>query len=128
MPHTPVDIGISRHIFRYSDALVIEPGLRWLVTSGTPGMTKDGELPPDIETQTRLAWGNVLEALEKAKMTRADIVKVVSTLVNKDHIQTYGKIRAEILGDVRPTFMLSVVNQMVKPGILVEVEVLDAAK
>ncbi|MGF6645810.1 Rid family hydrolase [Paraburkholderia sp. GAS82] len=126
MAHTTVDVGISRHIFKYSDALIIEPNQRWFITSGTPGMDKNGNLPDGIEAQARLAWGNILEGLEKAGMGPQNIVKVVSTLINKDDIQTYGRVRAEILGDVRPAFMLSVVNQMVNPRMLVEVEVFAA--
>jgi 2-iminobutanoate/2-iminopropanoate deaminase len=100
MAHTTVDVGISRHIFKYSDALVIEPNQRWLITSGAPGMDKDGNLPEGIEAQPRLAWSNVLEALDKAGMGPQDIVKVVSTLIDKEDIPAYGRVPAEIPGDL----------------------------
>jgi hypothetical protein len=39
---------------------------------------------------------------------------------------TYVKVRAEILGDGRPAFMLQVVTELIRPGMLVEVEVIAA--
>jgi 2-iminobutanoate/2-iminopropanoate deaminase len=126
MTHTIRDIGISKHLGRYSDAIETAPGLRWLYTSGTPGLTKDGELPKDLETQTHLVWQNVLEALQQAGMGPADLVKVTTSLTNAKDIPAYVEIRNEVLGDARPASMLSVISELVRPGILVEVEAIAA--
>jgi enamine deaminase RidA (YjgF/YER057c/UK114 family) len=86
MTHKIHDIGVAKQIGRYSDAIETSPGLRWLYTSGTPGISKTGELPNDIEGQTRLAWEHILEALKHADMTIGDLVKVTTSLTNaKDH-------------------------------------------
>ena len=47
--------------------------------------------------------------LEKAGMTTADLVKVTTSLTDAKDIPAYAKVRGEILGDVRPAFMLQVV-------------------
>jgi 2-iminobutanoate/2-iminopropanoate deaminase len=78
MSHTIHDVGAAKHIGKYSDAIETEAGLRWLFTSGTPGVADDGKIPPGIEAQSRLAWEYIVAALEKAKMTTADLVKVTS--------------------------------------------------
>jgi 2-iminobutanoate/2-iminopropanoate deaminase len=128
MTHKIHDIGAAKHIGRYSDAIETASGLRWLHTSGTPGVADDGTIPSGIEAQTRLAWKHILAALAKAGMTTTDLVKVTTSLTNAHDIPSYAKIRGEILGDVRPAFMLQVVTQLIKPEVLVEVEVIAAAK
>jgi 2-iminobutanoate/2-iminopropanoate deaminase len=128
MSHTIHDVGAAKHIGRYSDAIETAPGLRWLHTSGTPGVSDDGAIPEGIEAQARLAWGHILGMLQKAGMTTADIVKVTTSLTNAWDIPAYAKVRGEFLGDVRPAFMLQVVSQLIKPEVLVEVEVIAASK
>ena len=128
MAHTPHDIGVAKHIGRYSDAVEAAPGLRWLYSAGTPGMTKAGEVPADIESQSRLAWENVLELLRDAGMTPADLVKVTTSLVDARDVPAYARVRTAMLGDVRPAFMLQIVSQLVRPEIRVEIEVIAAAR
>jgi 2-iminobutanoate/2-iminopropanoate deaminase len=128
MTHQIHDVGAAKHIGRYSDAIETAPGLRWLHSSGTPGVAEDGRIPDGIEAQTRLAWGHILAMLEKAGMTTADLVKVTTSLTNPQDIAVYAKVRGEILGDVRPAFMLQIVTQLIKPEVLVEVEIIAAAK
>jgi 2-iminobutanoate/2-iminopropanoate deaminase len=48
MPHKPHNIGIAAQIGRYSDAIETAPSMRWLFTSGTPGLETTGDLPTDI--------------------------------------------------------------------------------
>ena len=126
MTHKIHDTGAAAHIGCYSDAIETAPGLRWLHTSGTPGVADDGAIPPGIEAQARLAWKHILAALDEAGMTRADLVKVTSSLTDARDVPAYAKIRGEVLGDVRPAFMLQVVTRLIRP--LVEVEVIAAAK
>ena len=128
MAHKIHDIGVARHLGRYSDAVEVAPGLRWLYTSGAPGLSKTSELPKRIAGQTRLAWEHILEELKLAGMTPADMVKVTTSLTNAKDLPAYVKIRSEILGDLRPAFMLQVVTELITPEILVEVEVIAAAK
>jgi enamine deaminase RidA (YjgF/YER057c/UK114 family) len=121
------DIGIASQIGKYSDAVEAAPNLRWLRTSGTPGLTKDKQLPADITAQAELAWANIVEALEKAGMTVDNIVKVNQFLIRAEDIPAYVKVRTQILGDARPTSTLLVVSQLIWPEVLLEVEVIAAA-
>ena len=128
MSHKIHDVGAAKQIGKYSDAIETAAGLRWLHTSGTPGMADDGTVPQGIEPQTRLAWKYILSMMEKAGMTTADLVKVTTSLTDAKDIQAYAKVRGEILGDVRPAFMLQVVTGLIRPDVLVEVEIIAAAK
>ena len=126
MNHTIHDIGVARQIAAYSDAIEVGPNLRWLLTSGTPGLATDGDLPKDISGQAELAWKHVISMLERAGMTVADIVKVTQYLTRAEDIAAYGKVRTRFLGDVRPAAMLLVIPELVRPEFLVEVEILAA--
>ena len=126
MNHTIHDIGVARQIGAYSDAIEVGPNLRWLLTSGTPGLATDGDLPKDISGQAELAWKHVISMLERAGMTVADIVKVTQYLTRAEDIAAYGKVRTRFLGDVRPAAMLLVIPELVRPEFLVEVEIVAA--
>ena len=126
MNHTIHDIGVGRQIAAYSDAIEVGPNLRWLLTSGTPGLATDGDLPKDISGQAELAWKHVISMLEQAGMTVADIVKVTQYLTRAEDIAAYGKVRTRFLGDVRPAAMLLVIPELVRPEFLVEVEIVAA--
>jgi 2-iminobutanoate/2-iminopropanoate deaminase len=126
MTHTVHDIGIASQIAAYSDAIEVEPNLRWLLTSGTPGLSRDGDVPNDITGQAELAWKHVGDMLERAGMTITDIVKVTQYLTHAEDIPAYGKVRTRFLGSARPASMLLVIPQLVRPEFLVEVEVVAA--
>lgn len=126
MNHTIHDIGVARQIAAYSDAIEVGPNLRWLLTSGTPGLATDGDLPKNISGQAELAWKHVISMLERAGMTVADIVKVTQYLTRAEDIAAYGKVRTRFLGDVRPAAMLLVIPELVRPEFLVEVEIVAA--
>ena len=125
MPHKPHNIGIAAQIGAYSDAIETAPNMRWLFTSGTPGLETTGDLPTDITGQAELAWKHMLNILNH-HMTIADIVKVTQYLTRPEDIPAYAKVRSRILGDARPAFMLLVVPQLVRPEFLLEVEIIAA--
>ena len=126
MSHTVHDIGVASQIGSYSDAIEIKPNLRWLMTSGTPGLSPGVELPKDITRQAELVWQHVIGLLEKTDMTVADVVKVTQYLTCADDIAAYAKVRSRFLGPARPASMLLVIPQLVWPEILVEVEIIAA--
>jgi 2-iminobutanoate/2-iminopropanoate deaminase len=126
MTHKIHDIGVASQIGAYSDALEAGPGLRWLITSGTPGLSSAGELPDNISGQAELAWEHVARMLDRAGMTVGDIVKVTQYLTRAEDIPAYAAVRSRFLAGVRPASMLLVIPQLVKPEFLVEVEVIAA--
>jgi 2-iminobutanoate/2-iminopropanoate deaminase len=122
MTSTIHDIGIASQIGRYSDAVEVRGNVRWLFTSGTPGLSVDGTLPSDITGQAELAWRHVVIMLERAGMTVNDLVKVSHYLLRAADIPAYAKVRSRFLGDARPASMLMVIPQLVKPEFLLEIE------
>jgi 2-iminobutanoate/2-iminopropanoate deaminase len=126
MFHTIHDIGVASQIGAYSDAIEVGPNLRWLLTAGTPGLSKDGDLPKDITGQAERAWEHVIDLLERAGMTVADVVKVTQYLTRAEDIPAYGKVRSRFLGDARPASMLLVIPQLVRPEFLFEIEIVAA--
>jgi 2-iminobutanoate/2-iminopropanoate deaminase len=91
MTRTLHDIGVASQIGNYSDAIEAKPNLRWLMTSGTLGLSVSGDLPKDIAGQAELAWQHVIGLLKKADMTVADIVKVPQYLTRADDIAAYAR-------------------------------------
>jgi 2-iminobutanoate/2-iminopropanoate deaminase len=126
MPHTIHDIGVAKQIGSYSDAIEVQPNLRWLLTSGTPGLTTKGEVPGEITGQAVLAWEHVLKMLAEADMTVRDLVKVTQYLTRAEDITAYGAVRTRFLGDLRPASMLLIIPQLVRPELLIEVEIVAA--
>jgi 2-iminobutanoate/2-iminopropanoate deaminase len=126
MAHKIHNIGIAAQIGDYSDSIETCSNLRWLLTSGTPGLQMNGDLPSDIAGQAELAWKHVLRMLTRANMTVADVVKVTQYLTRAEDIPAYSKVRTRFLGQASPASMLLVVSQLVRPEFLVEVEIIAA--
>jgi 2-iminobutanoate/2-iminopropanoate deaminase len=124
--NTQHDIGVASQIGKYSDAVEVACHSRWLLTSGTPGLGVDGELPSGIAAQSELAWNHILETLKRAEMTVADIVKLTQYLTQESDIAGYARVRSHFLGDARPASMLLVIPALVRVGFLVEIEVTAA--
>ena len=126
MTHQVHDIGVAKQIGAYSDAIEVAPDLRWLFTSGTPGLEQSGKLPPDIEGQAAIAWTHIVAMLERAGMTVNDLVKVTHSLTRVEDIPTYAKVRSRFLGGARPASMLLVTPALVRPEFLIEIEAIAA--
>ena len=128
MRHAVHDIGIAKQIGVYSDAIEVASGLRWLFTSGTPGLERSGKLPADIAGQAEIAWAHIVAMLESAGMTVHDLVKVSHYLLRAEDIPAYVKVRARFLGDARPASMLLLTSALVRPEFLLEIEAVAAKR
>ena len=120
-------IGVARQIGKYSDAVEVPPGTRWLVSAGTPGLAADGTLPADIEGQAEIAWTHIVTMLDRAGMTVHDLVKVTQYLLHAENIPAYAAVRSRFLGTARPASMLLIVPALVRPEFLLEIEITAAA-
>jgi enamine deaminase RidA (YjgF/YER057c/UK114 family) len=127
MIHIAHNIGVASQIGSYADAIETLPNVRWLFTSGTPGLSSAGALPKDVTGQAELAWQNVVEVLRHAHMDVRDIVKVTQYLTRAEDVSAYSQVRPRFLGEARPASMLLIIPQLVWPEMLVEVEVIAAA-
>jgi enamine deaminase RidA (YjgF/YER057c/UK114 family) len=103
-------------------------GLAW--TAGTTSIV-DGELlgAGDAGAQARIALEQAVAALERANYKRTHIVQsrlyVVDIAANGLAV---GAAHAAVLGDIRPVSALIGVAALIDPGMLVEVELMAAAR
>ena len=57
-PPEPINIGASRLIGHYADAIRVPAGYEQIITSGRPGLTAERELPGNVTEQARQPWQN----------------------------------------------------------------------
>jgi 2-iminobutanoate/2-iminopropanoate deaminase len=120
--------GISKHIGNYSDGAAAGANLRWLHTSGTPGIDESGVAPEGIEAQAELVWQNIFAILKAAGMRPEHLVKTTSYITRREDVPAYVKVRAKYLGDIRPAQLLLIVDGHIKPEYLIEVDAIAAAE
>jgi 2-iminobutanoate/2-iminopropanoate deaminase len=111
---------------RYSHAIEVPPGARWLVVSGQIGMAPDGSTPEDIGGQTENCFRNIAAILADAGMSLADVVKITVFLTSEDEIAGFRTARDRVTGESRPASTLVVVSRLVRPEWRVEIEALAA--
>ena len=104
----------------YSRALVEG---EWAFVSGTAGFdSATGAFPDDPEQQTRLALGQISDALRKAGAKLADIVRVRVYLGKRDYVMPVSRILGQTFSEPRPT-NTTIVCEFADPWIQVETEV-----
>ncbi len=112
---------------RYSQAVEVAPGLRWLATSGQIGYRPDGSLPADEAGQHAEAWANVIRLLAAAGMGVEHIVRVNAFVTAPAEVPRFREARDRALGAARPASTLVIVAALVVPELVVEIEVTAAA-
>ena len=110
----------------YSHGAEVPGGTRLLYTAGQVGVAADGKLPPDIKGQAEQVWRNLLAILAEAGMGVENIVKVNHYLTKPENVPAYGEVRTRFLGAARPASTLVIVQALVRPEWLVEVEIVAA--
>ncbi len=108
--------------FGYSRAVVAGP---WVLVSGCTS-TVDGQVrhPTDAAWQARAALRTALDALEKAGLSRQDVVRtrMYVTDIARDGTAV-GRVHGEFFADVRPAATMVQVCALLDPKMLVEIEV-----
>lgn len=118
--------GMAAPLAHYSHNAEVPAGARWLHVSGQVGVQPDGTIADGIEAQSEWTWKNLVTCLEAADMGVTDIVKVNHFIVDPDHFPAYAAVRNRFLGAHKPASTLLFVKGLVKPDLLVEVEVIAA--
>ncbi len=121
----PIDAGIARQIGHYADAVRVPAGYDQILVSGTPGLTPDGSLAADITGQATQAWRNIQATLNQAGASLSDIVSVRQWLTSAEDTPAYVEVRSKFITH-KPAFMLGVIPGLVRPGFLIEIEVVAA--
>src|SRR5262249_10226653 len=120
--------GIRPPFARYSYGVEIPPGHRILVCSGQLGIAPDDHLPGTVEDQTHRGLRNISPGLKEPSFTCADVVRINSCVVSREHLRGYMSVRDLYIGDPPPASTLMIVSGFSRPEFLVEVEVIAAAR
>jgi enamine deaminase RidA (YjgF/YER057c/UK114 family) len=112
----------------YSHGLVLPAGHDLLFTSGQVGVKKDGTIPSDFTEQSHVVWRNLLAILKDAGMSVTNIVRMNAFVVGRENFPKYAAVRKEYLAGHRPASTAYFVPALVRPEMLIEVEVIAAKK
>ncbi len=110
----------------YAHGVEVPENAKLTFVAGQVGIDFEGDLPDDFEGQARNAWRNCLAVLGHNRLRVSDVVKITHFLTDAANIPAYSGIRAEFLGENRPTSTLLVVAGLADPKFLVEVEMVAA--
>lgn len=122
---TPTDI--RPPFAKYSHAVEVPPGYRWLVCSGQLGISVDDEIPADTEAQTRLCFANIQAILADADMGLKDIVRINTYVTGREHLAPYMRVRDELFSEPAPASTLMIVSGFAREAFTVEIEAIAAA-
>jgi enamine deaminase RidA (YjgF/YER057c/UK114 family) len=111
---------------RYSHAIEIPPGARWLVCSGQLGIAADDQIPEAAEAQALLCFEAIGACLAEARMSFADIVRINAYVTDRAHMAAYMAVRDRYVAQPPPASTLVIVTGFTCPEFKVEVEAIAA--
>ncbi len=106
----------------YSHGAEVRAGGRLIFLAGQVGVTPDGTMPEDFETQTENIYRNIEAILKDAGMGFENVVKLTTFIIDPDDLPKMREIRKIFLGDHRPAHTLLCVSRLADPEFLIEVE------
>jgi enamine deaminase RidA (YjgF/YER057c/UK114 family) len=107
----------------YSHMVTVPAGTQVWV-AGQVATDADGSVPDGIEAQARLAFENVARALAAAGASWADVFKMNVSVTDIRFVPTVRDVREEFVNrDARPVSTLVAVTALVRPELLIEIEV-----
>ncbi|HSE76032.1 MAG TPA: RidA family protein [Dongiaceae bacterium] len=113
---------VSAPFSRYSHAVSVPQGYRWLYISGQVGADRERKVASGFEAQAKLTWGNLIACLKEAGFEVQDLVKVTVLLTRASDIPVSRQVRDRMLGTVEPASTLMIVAGLATPELLIEVE------
>jgi enamine deaminase RidA (YjgF/YER057c/UK114 family) len=111
----------------YSHGMVAGPG-DLVIVAGQVGLAAEGRVAgDDVGSQTKQALENVRAVVEAAGCTMRDVVRLQTFLTRGEDIGGFMKARGEVFptyfpDKAYPPNTLLVVNRLVRPELLVEIE------
>ena len=85
----------------YTQAIALAPAAKRLLISGQVGAGVDGKVKEGIAAQTEQVFDNIFAILQAAEMEPKDIVKIVSYVVGREHLEGMREVRKRRLGNVK---------------------------
>jgi enamine deaminase RidA (YjgF/YER057c/UK114 family) len=111
---------------RYSHAVEVLAGARWLLCSGQLGISDSDEIPEDAEAQAVLCFKAIGACLAEAGMSFADIVRINAYVTDRAHMAPYMAVRDRYVAQPPPASTLMIVSGFTRPEFKVEVEAIAA--
>ncbi|MGA8496523.1 MAG: RidA family protein [Xanthobacteraceae bacterium] len=111
---------------RYSHAVEVSAGARWLLCSGQLGISTSDEIPEDAEAQAVLCFEAIGACLAEAGMSFADIVRINAYVTDRTHMAPYMAVRDRYVALPPPASTLMIVSGFTRPEFKVEVEAIAA--
>lgn len=113
---------------RYSHIAEVSGATRWVHLAGQVGKRADDTIPATAGAQTEVAFANILALLAEVGMGPANIVKMVTYLVDQADIPAYREARRKMLpAEISPATTLLVISGLATPEYRVEIEVVACA-
>lgn len=91
--------------------------------SGQLGARPDETLSAEFDAQADQAWANVVNLLQSADMSVADVTKVTACIVGAEHVRAYVAVHRRWTEQYLPPWTLVLVAGLGRPEFLVEVGV-----
>jgi len=111
---------------RYSHAVEVPPGARWLLCSGQLGISANEEIPEDAEAQAALCFEAIGACLVEAGMSFADIVRINAYVTDRAHMESYMAVRDRYVTLPPPASTLMIVSGFTRQEFKIEVEAIAA--
>jgi enamine deaminase RidA (YjgF/YER057c/UK114 family) len=111
---------------RYSHAVEVPAGARWLLCSGQLGISASDQLPDSAEAQAVLCFEAIGACLAEARMSFADIVRINAFVTDRTHMAPYMAVRDRYAATPPPASTLMIVSGFTRPEFKVEVEAIAA--
>jgi enamine deaminase RidA (YjgF/YER057c/UK114 family) len=111
---------------RYSHAVEVPAGARWLLCSGQLGITTKDEIPDGAEAQAVLCFEAIGACLAEAGMSYADIVRINAYVTDRAHMAPYMAVRDRYVALPPPASTLMIVAGFTRPEFKIEVEAIAA--
>ena len=117
---------LSAPFARYSHAVEVAAGLRWVFCSGQLGMDAAGHVPPDAGAQADICFAAIKAMLAEAGMEMGDLVRLNAYVSGREHLAAYMASRDRHVATPPPASTLMIVGGFARPEFLVEVEAVAA--
>lgn len=128
MIKTPINSDqFAKRLGAYSHGYAVDIGDSQLIfTTGQIALDKNGNVlsPGDAAKQAEFIYESLQNILEKAGASLDDVVKTTVYLTNMDDFAIISPIRNKYLKNAEPVSTLVEVNKLVKPGCVIEIEVI----
>ena len=109
----------------FSAAIVTADG--WIHISGQIGSDADGRATGDCGRQARRCFEKIDALLAQAGADRTRVVKLTAYLVNAADYAAYAAAKADWVGDPAPAGTAVIVEGLLVPGALIEIEAVARA-